>query len=120
MNTTAEAFPEPATAIDFTNDKTPHLLALVQGDLIIVTFPEDQLDAAIDLARVLCRALRQPVDLFRVSMSAAENVQAGANVHAGPGWAHLAHLHITLSSGVEVDVRDPSVSNSVALQQPNP
>lgn len=115
MSAIAEAFPHQA--VDVNNDDPGHLLALVQGDLVISTFPEDQTDAAIDLARVLCRALTQPVDLFRVRQSEFERVQSGAIPHtAGPGWTHLAHLHITFPLGVAIDVRDPAMREKLAGQ----
>lgn len=84
------------------------MLALVQGDMVISTFPEDQMDAAIDLARVLCRALTQPVDLFRVRCCEVGSVGAGERAHtAGPGWTRVAHLHYRFRVGVDLVMCDP-------------
>lgn len=83
------------------------ILALVQDHLVISTFPGHQMAAAIDLARVLCRALAMPVDIFRLRASDAPGVQSGTITPIAPaGWIPLAHVRPSRPSGVEVEI-DP-------------
>ena len=117
MSATAENSAPHTIASEYRSTSAEHLLALIQGDMIISTFPADQTDAAIDLARVLCRAVTQPVDLFRVRCCEVESVAAGAIAHtAEPGWTHVAHLHFIFLVGVDVVMCDPGLRDSVADQ----
>ncbi len=110
MSLITEGLPSHAITIDPIEVDTAHVLALVQGDLVISTYPEQQVDAAIDLARVLCRALAQPVDVFRIRHFGTHDVQAGAQSDSGaPEWMRLAHVRLTFLSGVEVDMYDRHV-----------
>lgn len=121
MSATAENPVQHAITNEDMSIGAEHMLALVQGDMVISTFPEDQTDAAIDLARVLCRALMQPVDIFRVCCCDVESARAGTHAHtAGPGWTHIAHLHFTFLQGVDVVMCDPGQRGDVANQHPAP
>jgi len=102
-------------------DLDPHaadsglVLALVQDYLVISTFPHHRVEAAIDLARVLSRALALPVDVFRLRRSDAENLQVGASVSpTHTDWILLAHVRVSLFSGVVVETHDPGIGVLVA------
>lgn len=115
MSALAEPVAQHATISLSERNGPGHMLALVQGDVVISTFPEDQTDAAIDLARVLCRALTQPIDLYCVCHHESMPVQFGASADtAGPGWTHLAHLHTTFFSSVAIEVHDPAMREKMA------
>ena len=97
-----------ATVAEPQDMAVPRVLVLVQNHLIIATFPEQQVEAAIDLARVLCRALAQTVDLFRINPIASDDVQVGALANSGsPEWVRLAHVRATFLKGVKVEIYDP-------------
>ncbi len=97
------------------------VLVLVQNHLIISTFPEQEVEGAIDLARVLCRALAQSVDLFRLQTAENICVQVGTLANSGcPEWVHLVHVRLTFLKGVKVEVYDPTLADSVVRQHPRP
>jgi hypothetical protein len=90
-----------------THDPDPAIadsLVLVQDDLVIATYAGQQDDAALDLARVLCRAIGRPVEIFRVPQSHAYALRAGvlAPVHERC-WRRFARVHSSLLGGVQVE-----------------
>ena len=110
MTAIFEGSPSHSITIEPIEVDTAHVLALVQGDLVISTYPEHQVDAALDLARVLCRALAQPVDVFRIRHFGTHGVQTGSQSDSGaPEWMRLAHVRLTFLSGVAVDMYDRHV-----------
>lgn len=121
MSATAENPALHTITREYMSTTSEHLLVLVQGDMVISTFPADQTDAAIDLARVLCRAIAQPVDLFRVRSCEVESVESGAIAHpVEPGWTHVAHLHFVFLVGVDVVMCDPGLSDTVVERHSTP
>lgn len=107
MSAIAEVISNHAITIEPNETLTRRVLALVHDNMIISTYPGHQSDAAIDLARVLCRALAQPIDIFRLHRSACEGLHAGAFADTkGPDWVHVAHVHSTFLSGVKIEVFD--------------
>jgi len=117
MNATAETMSPRTIPIGSQDLGIAQMLVLVQGDVVIATFPEHQTNAAIDFARVLCRALAQPVDLFRIHSSKVERVKSGAIAHtADPRWIHLAQLYFTFLVGVEIKVHDQDLREKMAAQ----
>lgn len=89
------------------------LLALVQNDLVISVFPEHQREAAIDLARVLCRALGQPIRIF-------QRCRAGGRVETGSAacdlsqgeWTLVAHANCSLLGSVVIAICDVDPSGA--------
>lgn len=109
--------PLPVDDVDFDPyaADVERVLVLVQDYLVISTFPDHQVENAIDLARVLSRALAQPVDVFRRPRSDVENVQVGASVSpTHTHWILLAHVRVSLFSGVVVELHDPGIGVLVA------
>lgn len=83
------------------------VLTLVQDHLVISIFPRHQLGAALDLARVLCRALGRPVELFRLSRADAGQVHSGmAATGDDPAWVLLALVRPSLVGNIEVEIYD--------------
>jgi hypothetical protein len=106
--TTGETLLSHAITVEEKEIGLGRVLALVQDHLVISTFPGHQFEAAIDLARVLCRALTQPVDVFRLRRSDAAGVHSGAvATTSDPAWTHLAHVDRSLLTGVHVEICDP-------------
>ena len=84
------------------------VLVLVQDHLVISTFPIAQCRAALELAQVLCRALGQSVQLFRVAPSPASRLQVGMEAPVDdPSWQVLATAHPALPHKVMIDFSDP-------------
>ena len=121
MSTIAEVFAPHSIASEPNEVDDGCVLVLVQGNQVISTFPAHQVDAAIDLARVLCRALAQVVDIFRISRCGADRVWAGGNADTGaPEWTHLAHVSLKFLLGVDIDVRDPETRENLTKQLSTP
>jgi hypothetical protein len=121
MSAVAEALSNHAIAIEPHDMLGQHAFALVQDNLIISTFPGHQAAAAIDLARVLCRALGQPVDVFRFQRCPTERVQAGAIADANrPEWLHFAHVHATFLRGIKIDLHDPDLRDAAGQPYATP
>ena len=114
MNTIADPLSLYAIDLQCQHLGNERALALVQNGMVISTFPGTQWVAALDLARVLCRALTQPVDLFRIRTSVAEGVTAGdvAEVE-DPAWSRLALVRPSLLSGIEVEICDPEIVSRI-------
>lgn len=84
------------------------MLVLVQDHLVVGSFSKDQFIAALDLARVLCRALAQPFDLFQLRDVAPADVQVGMQAMTeGPLWLCLARVRPSLHAGSEVEIYQP-------------
>lgn len=86
------------------------VLTLVQDQLVISIFPGHQQGAALDLARVLCRALTRPVELYRIGRADAEQVHAGMTVSVDdPAWVLLAQVRPSLVGNIELEIYDPEL-----------
>lgn len=85
----------------------PHdeVLVLVQDRLVVSTYAGDQAEAALDLARVLCRALGQPVELYRLPQAATSGLSAGMAAPAtDTAWTRFAEVHPTRRGDIEVEI----------------
>lgn len=108
MSALTDQLSEHAIAVECQHLRLDRVLALVQDHLVIATFPGHQEAAAFDLARVLCRALAQPIDLFRLGGEDANGVRAGLVATAVlPRWTHLAQVRPSLFSQVDIEICDP-------------
>lgn len=78
-------------------------LVLVQDQQVIATYAAHQDEAALDLARVICRAIGHPVEIFRVRQDQAGTLQAGvvAPVHER-GWRRFAYAGCTRFGAVQL------------------
>lgn len=114
MNTIADSLSLYAIDLQCQHLGNERALALVQNGLVISTFPGTQWVAALDLSRVLCRALAQPVDLYRIHSSVADGVTAGDAVDVeDAAWVHLAQVRPSLVSGIEVEICDPEITSRI-------
>ncbi|MBA3697354.1 MAG: hypothetical protein H0W78_00610 [Planctomycetes bacterium] len=89
-------------------------LALVQNGMVVSTFPGTQWQAALDLARVLSRALGQVVAVFRLPRSVAEGLHAGERVSTDePAWTCMAQVRPSLLAGIEVEIWDSEMTTQI-------
>ena len=102
-----------ATPRDLAAPATPggsddaRMLALVQEGMVISTFPGYQVEAAIDLARVLCRALAQPIEIFRLRSGDATGLYSGAVVgERDAAWALFAQVRPDWPGSVRVELQE--------------
>lgn len=68
-------------------------LVLVQDHLVISSYAGDQIDPSLDLARVLCRALGRPVEIYRVQQGDVSVLRPGTTLPQDRAWATLAVVH---------------------------
>lgn len=95
-----------------------HALMLVQDRMVISIFPGHQVDAALDLARVLCRALSRPVELFRLHRVAAQGVHAGTMPDLNdPSWIRVAQVRPSLVGNITVETCDGQAPSDVCHGQ---
>lgn len=107
MSTLADTYSTHAIQLDNPRVGLDQVLTLVQDQLVISIFPGHQLGAALDLARVLCRALTRPVELYRLRRVDAEQVRSGmAALMDDPSWILLAQVRPSLVGNIKVEIYD--------------
>lgn len=83
------------------------MLVVVLNQHVVSIFPSTQSIAAINLGRVLCRALDKPVDIYRLPYNDNDSVRSGIIVHSQhPDWYPLAHVRKSESFSVAVELVD--------------
>jgi hypothetical protein len=83
---------------------TNQILVVIQNHFVVSTFPGSHDDAAINLARVLCRSLEQPVDIFRLRRIEALGIHCGLAVKPQyPAWTPVAQVRKSDATAVLVE-----------------